>query len=453
MRLASAPLKNSTGYRFHILVDRPVLMNKRSPFTRRDFLKTSIAAVTTFTLVPRHVLGGPGVTSPNETLTKSVIGVGGMGQGHLKSINPVSKLLAVCDVDEKHLQNALKQVGPDVKGYKDFREVLERKDIDIIHIPTPPHWHALISIAAAKAGKDIWCEKPMSRTIAEGEAVRAAVAKYNRIFRLNTWFRFQDNFYGMGVRVKQIKKVVQSGLLGWPLKVTVGGTTGFDWKQDQWCGRTDLVPQPVPPELDYDMWLGPAPKKPYNPHRVHTTFRGYWDYDGGGLGDMGQHYLDPVQYLLEKDNESPIQIEADTAPQDPDAVLRWRRISMKYADGCEIILDGENKDTDAAFIAGPKGKLSKDFESDIPDLQAKLQTLPEPEPQLTDFIKAVKTRQKFALNEVNGHRSCTLINLAKIAVQTGRPLHFDPKTQRFIDNEKANAYVSQPMRAPWRIEV
>src|ERR1039457_5102995 len=230
MRLASAPLKNATGDRFHILVDRPVLMNKRSPFPRRDFLKPSIAAVTTFTLVPRHVLGGPGVTSPNETLTKAVIGVGGMGQGHLKSINPTSKLLAVCDVDEKHLQNALKQVDPDVKGYKDFREVLERKDIEIVHIPQPPPWHALISIASSKAGKDIWWEKPMSRTIAEGEAVKAAVAKYNRIFRLNTWFRFEGSFYGMGVPVRPIKKTVQNGLLGWPLTVTLGGPTGLDRK-------------------------------------------------------------------------------------------------------------------------------------------------------------------------------------------------------------------------------
>ena len=393
----------------------------------------------------------PGYTSPNETLTKAVIGVGGMGQGHLKSINPTSKLLAICDVDERHLKNGLAQVEPDVKGYRDFREVLERNDIDIVHIPTPPHWHALISIAAAKAGKDIWCEKPMSRTIAEGQAVKVAVAKYHRIFRLNTWFRFEGSFYGMGVRVSQIKKVVQSGLLGWPLKVTVGGTTGFDWKQDQWCGRTDLVPQPVPPELDYDMWLGPAPLKPYHPHRVHATFRGYWDYDGGGLGDMGQHYLDPVQYFLGKDNESPVQIEADTDPQDPDAVLPWRRISLKYADGCEILLDGENKETGAPYITGSKGKLAKDLESDIPNLEDKLRALPDPEPQLTDFIKAVRTRQKFALNEVNGHRSCTLVNLAKIAVQTGRPLRYDSRKERFINDEQANSYVRQPMRAPWKI--
>jgi predicted dehydrogenase len=331
--------------------------------------------------------------------------------------------------------------------------VIARKDIDIVHIPTPPHWHALISIAAAKAGKDIWCEKPMSRTIAEGEAVKKAIAKHKRIFRLNTWFRFEGVFYGMRTQVKPIKKAVQAGMLGWPLKVTVGGPTGFDWKQNAWCGRTDLVPQPVPPELDYDFWLGPAPYKPYHPHRVHQTFRGYWDYDGGGLGDMGQHYLDPVQYILGKDLESPVKIEAETGPQDKDAVLPWRRISLKYADGCEIVLDGEGKDTTAAFIQGPKGKLSKDLESDIPDVEEKIRQLPDPEPQLTDFVKAVKTRQKFALNEINGHRSCTLINLAKIAVETGRPLRFDSKTQRFIDDSKANEYIKQPMRAPWKIEV
>jgi len=427
-------------------------MKKNQKFTRRRVLKTSIASFTTLTIVPRYVLGGAGVTPPSERLTRAVIGTGGMGMGHVTSINTDCKLLAVCDVDEKHLQNALKAGGPDVKGYKDFREVLARKDIDIVHVPTPPHWHALISIAAAEAGKDIWCEKPMSRTIAEGEAVKASVLKNKRIFRLNTWFRFDSKFYGMGTSVKPIKKLVQAGVFGWPLKITLGGTTGFDWKQNQWCGRTDLTPQPVPPELDYDLWLGPAPVKPYHPHRVHGSFRGYWDYDGGGLGDMGQHYLDPVQYLLGKDDESPVHVEADTGPQDRDAVLPWRRISLRYADGCEIILDGENKDN-APFLSGPKGTLTKGLESSIPDLIDKVKDLPDPEPQVTDFVQAVKTRQKFALNEINGHRSCTLINLAKIAVRTGRPLHFDSKKQRFIDDADANAYIQQPMRAPWVIKV
>jgi predicted dehydrogenase len=203
--------------------------------------------------------------------------------------------------------------------------------------------------------------------------------------------------------------------------------------------------------LDYNLWLGPAPFKPYHPHRVHGTFRGYWDYDGGGLGDMGQHYLDPVQYILGKDNESPTEIEADAPAQNADAVGTFRRIRMTYADGCEIILDGENKDRSAAFISGPQGKLFRGFESDIPDFEAKLATLPNPAPQLTDFLEAVRTRRKFALNELNGHRSCTLVNLAKIAMQTGRPLHFNPETQRFVDDAKADAYVSQRIRGSWKV--
>lgn len=425
-------------------------MNKQRVFTRRSFLTTSIASIATLALVPRHVLGGPGFTPPSEILTRAVIGTGGMGMGHVKSINTACKLLAVCDVDAQHLQSAVQAGGEGVKGYKDFREVLARKDIDIVHIPTPPHWHALIAIAAAKAGKDIWCEKPMSRTIGEGEAVVAAVKKYKRIFRLNTWFRFSDNFYGMGTTVKPIKKVVQNGLLGWPLKVTLSAATGFDWKF-VWVGRTDLTPQPVPSQLDYEFWLGPAPFKPYHPHRVHGTFRGYWDYDGGGLGDMGQHYLDPVQYLLGKDEESPILIESEAPKQDRDAVGVFRRIRMVYTDGCEIILDGENRDKDASFIQGPKGKIMKGFKSDIPDLDKKLASLPDPEPRVTDFVQAVKTRSKFALNEVNGHRSCTLVNLAKTALQTGRVLHFDSKRQRFLDDKDANSYIHQPMRGPWKV--
>ncbi|MBC8358753.1 MAG: Gfo/Idh/MocA family oxidoreductase [Candidatus Aminicenantes bacterium] len=423
-------------------------MTRKKQITRRDFIKHTISATAALTIVPRYVLGGAGYTAPSDQLTKAVIGVGGMGRVHLHY--PGAKLLAVCDVDEKHLNMAQKIAGPGVAGYKDFREVLERSDIDIVHIPTPPHWHALIAVAAAEAGKDIWCEKPMTRTIGEGQKIVEAVQKNGRIFRLNTWFRFRDQFYGFDTTVKPIKKLVQSGILGWPLKVTVSGITGFDWKF-YWSGETNLKPEPVPKELDYDFWLGPAPYKPYNKHRVHGTFRGYWDYDGGGLGDMGMHYLDPVQYILDKDDTSPVEIEADCPQQHPDACGSWRRIQLKYADGCEIILDGENKDKDAAFIEGPDGKLFKGLESDIPNLKEKLATLPDPEPQVTDFIKAVRTRKKFALNEENGHRSCTIVNLSKIAVRLGRPLHFDPDKQRFINDVEANRLIAQPMRAPWHL--
>lgn len=419
-------------------------------FTRRQFLGSAAAGL--FTIVPRKALGGPGHVAPSEELTKAVIGVGGMGRGHLNY--PGSRLLAVCDVDRARLEKAMEIgrdiTGDEVKGYADFRDVLDRDDIDIVHIPTPPHWHALISIAAAEAGKDIWCEKPMARTIYESQKVMEAVQKHERIFRLNTWFRFQSGFYGMDTEVKPIKKAVENRLFGWPLKVTVGATTGFNWKF-QWSGRTDLTPEPIPDVLDYDMWLGPAPWKPYNAHRTHGTFRGYWDYDGGGLGDMGQHYLDPVQYFLEKDDTSPVEIEVDAPQQHDDAVGSWRRITYRYADGCEVILDGEGTDEGAAYIEGPEGKLFPKFESNITGLKEKVDSLPDPAPQITDFSEAVRTRRKFALNEANGHRSCTLVNLGVIAVRLGRNLKFDPEALRFIDDEGANRLLNPPMRGPWRV--
>ncbi len=421
---------------------------KQPIISRREFIRRAAVSSAALTIIPRRLLGGPGYIAPSDELTKAVIGVGGMGREHLRY--PGSRLLAVCDVDTSHLRTALDISEPGVKGYTDFREVLERPDIDIVHIVTPPHWHALISVAAAEAGKDIWCEKPMTRTIGEGIRVAEAVQRNGRIFRVNTWFRFREVFYDLGIPVRPVKKAVSRGLLGWPLKVTVSGITGFNWKF-YWSGKTYLEPQSVPPELDYDFWLGPAPFKPYHPHRVHQTFRGYWDYDGGGLGDMGMHYLDPVQYILDKDDTSPVEIEADGPQQHPDACLSWRRIRLRYADGCEIILDGENRDAEAAFVEGPEGKIFRNLESDIPNFQDKVAQLPDPDPEPEDFVEAVRRRRTFTLNEANGHRSCTLVNLAKIAVRLGRGLRFDPAAQRFIGDEEANRLIDEPMRAPWHL--
>ena len=424
---------------------------------RRTFLKT-LGGVGLFSIVPRKVLGGTGYIAPSDQLTKGIIGTGGIGMSasHF-STSEACRLVAVCDVDKKHLDNAVtqgkKRFNEDLKAYDYFRDLISDPNVDIVHIATPPHWHALMSIAAAKAGKDIWCEKPMTRTIGEGKAVVEAVKRYNRIFRLNTWFRFKDTFYGLGTTVQPLKKLVDSGMLGWPLKVVVSGTTGFTWKFF-WVGKENLVPQPVPANLNYDMWLGPAPFKPYNEHRTHQTFRGYWDYDGGGLTDMGQHYLDPVQYLLGKDKTSPVKVEVDAPQQHSDAVGIWRKITYTYEDGCQIVLEGEGFESKGktAFIEGPKGKVFRGFECTIPDVMNKLAELPDPEPQRTDFLECVRTRQKFALNEENGHRSCTLVNLGAVALRLNRSvLNFDPVNQVFVNDDAANALIYQPMRGPWHL--
>ncbi|GAP68806.1 predicted dehydrogenase [Bacteroidales bacterium 6E] len=420
---------------------------------RRKFIRNGVVSMAAFSIIPSHVLGGRNYVAPSDQLTKAIIGVGSMGRGHIPYED--TRVVAICDVDKRHIELAKAELAKagmknDVKVYHDYRELLLNKDIDIVHIATPPHWHGIMSVDAANAGKDVWCEKPMTRTIGEGLRVKEAIAANGRMFRLNTWFRFKDNFYGMNTTVKPIKKLVDSGLLGWPLKVTVNAATGFDWKF-YWIGRTDLDIQTVPADLDYEMWLGPAPFKPYHPHRTHGTFRGYWDYDGGGLGDMGQHYLDPVQYFLGKDHTSPVRVDVDTEQQHPDAAGIWKRVELTYADGCKIILDGDNRDKDAAYIEGPKGKLFKGFKSDIPDLEKKLAALPDPDPQIGTFSDSVKSRQKFALNEENGFRSSTLVNMAIIAIRLGRSLKFDPDKCEFIDDHAANLLIHQPMRAPWKI--
>jgi predicted dehydrogenase len=422
------------------------MKNKNSG--RRDFLKKASIAAAAFTIVPRHVLGGKGFTAPSDQLTKGIIGVGGMGVNHIEYEG--TRLLAVCDVDKVHLDKAIAMAGGNIAGYHDFRELIARTDIDIVHIATPPHWHGIMSKAAAEAGKDIWCEKPMTRTIGEGIKVVEAVQKHGRMFRLNTWFRFKDEFYGLGTAVRPLKKLVDSGVLGWPLKVTVSGITGYDWKF-YWTGLPNLQPMPVPAELDYDSWLGPAPYKPYNPERVHAKFRGYWDYDGGGLADMGQHYLDPVQYLLGKDDTGPVSVEIDAPEQHYDAVGTWRRITYTYADGCQIVLDGENRDKDAAYIEGPYGKVYKGFKSTIPNVQKLIDSLPDPAPQIVTFTESVRTRQKFALNESNGHRSCSIVNLGVVALRLGRNLKYDPVKEQFIDDEGANRLLNPPMRGYWKI--
>ena len=421
-------------------------------FNRRNFLKTVGGSAAAFTIIPAHVIRSE--TAPSNQLTRALLGFGGIAQSDAHLGFKGSRLIALCDPDANRVADGV--VKAEQHGYgkvfacRDFREILAMPDVDIAHICSPPHWHGVMSVMAAEAGKDIWCEKPMTRTIGEGKRVMEAIKANNRIFRLNTWFRFASGFYGFDTEVKPIKKVVENRLLGWPIKAVVGEVTGFTLKFG-WSGLTNLKPQPVPETFDYDLWLGPAPAKPYHPHRTHGTFRGYWDYDGGGLGDMGQHYLDPVQYLLEKDNTSPVKIEIDGLPQHPDAVGSFRRITLTYADGCQIILDGDDSLKGEPFLEGPKGKLWPKMRSDIPNLDAIVAELPEPRAQQTDFMESVRLRRPFALNERNGFRSATIVNLALVAMRLGRGFMFDPEKLCAVNDPAADKFIYQQMRDKWAI--
>ena len=426
---------------------------------RRDFIKKASLGIGLFTILPRNVFGKMGgdnnYVAPSDQLTRGIIGTGGIGMSGLHfASDERCRLVAVCDVDKNHLQQALdagvQKFDTRLQAYTDWRDLVHDANVDIVHIATPSHWHGIMAVEAAKAGKDIFCEKPMTRTIGEGQRVVKAVHDYGRIFRLDTWFRFKDTFYGLGTTVEPLKKLVMSGELGWPLTVRISASTGFAWKF-YWTGKENLTPEPIPAELDYDMWLGPAPYKPYNAHRVHQTFRGYWDYESGGLGDMGQHYIDPVQYILGKDDTFPVKVEVDAPKQHDDAVGIWRKITYTYEDGCKIILEGEGFETPGKvpYIEGPKGKVYQGFECTIPNVISLVNELPAPPPRHTDFLDCVRTREHFALDEIIGHHSCSVVNMGSCALRLGRTLHFDPATQRFIGDDAANALINQPMRTPW----
>jgi predicted dehydrogenase len=425
--------------------------------SRRRFLKMAAGgagAATALSIVPAHVLGGPGKTPPSEVVTRGVIGCGAMGMaGHVKANPPNAPpfVLAVCDVDSKRLERGLAMAGKGCEGYSDWRRVIERKDIDTIHVPTPPHWHALISIAACQAGKDVFSEKPMTRFIAEGQAVIRAVRRYGRMYSINCSPRAGWEPY---------RKLVASGILGTPLTAYLSPEKAVEFKVKNWSGSPNPTPQPVPPELDYNMWLGPAPYKPYHPGRVHSSFRGYWDYDAGGLGDMGQHYLDSLQYVLGKDDTGPVEVEAYAPfPAHPDAAGMWGRITYRYADGTTIILEsGEwgEPPTPRPFLQGPKGRIWQRREKmtdEDREVMSQLAGLPDVPPLRTDFATAVRTRRDPDRQPCaeHAHRSVSLIHLSTIAIRTGRTIHWDPVKEQVIGDEQANALVNIPMRAPWHL--
>jgi predicted dehydrogenase len=341
--------------------------------------------------------------------------------------------------------------------YSDWRDLIARDDIDFVHVVTPPHWHALMVIAAAEAGKDIWCEKPFTRTIGEGIKAVEACRRNGTILRINTWGRAVNNNY-LGVsgnmHCHDLRKLVNSGLLGTPLTAVIGAQFGHDMKvnQSHTVGHINDPVQSTPPELDYNMWLGSRPWKPYFPHRVHWNFRAYWDYDAGGLGDMGFHWLDPILYALGKDEEFAVKaVTADNNPeQHPDACLPWKRVEAEYADGTKIIFDDENREQ--YFLRSPDHWLRADWESDIPNLAAQVAEMPAISPGNQDFIACMKNREKFCLNEEVGHHSNTLMNLCVLALRLGRTINWDPQKNEVIGDDQANRLVWESMRAPWNLD-
>ncbi len=415
---------------------------------RREFLRGSLAAgaaVSLPAIVPAKVLGAE---APSKVLTMGCVGVGGQGSGNMRSFNGNKevRVIAVCDVDSSHCEKAANRVGLDKNAcFEDFREVVNRDDIDLISVGTPDHWHVPVSIAAVKAGKDVYCEKPLTLTIAEGRALADAAKRYGRIVQTGSQQRSSSNFrFGC--------ELVRNGRIGKIERVRVG-IPGNNRK----CGPT-WEPQQPPKELNYDMWLGLAPWEPYHPQRCHYQFRFVLDYSGGQVTNWGAHHLDIAQWGLGMDDSGPVEMFGQGEFPDTGLFTTATKVHFEamYANGVRLTCETGGTGTEFFGTEGSvyvnRGKLRTNPES-LKDQKIGPDEihLYESRNHKQNFIDCVKTRKQPICNAEVGHRSSTLCHLGNIAMLLKRPLKWDPAKEEFIGDSQANSMVARGMRSPWSL--
>ena len=440
---------------------------KTTDVSRRQFLKGSATVVTGLlapAIVPASVFGAE---APSNRITLGCIGVGRQGTGDMREFLGLSacQVVAVCDVDAKRVANAKKTVeshyakqssGGAYKGcktYGDFRELVAQADIDAVSIVTPDHWHTLPAIAAAKAGKDIFLEKPLTLTIEEGRVLSDTVRRYNRVFQVGSQQRSDTRF-------RQACELVRNGRIGKVHTVKVGFGT------DPGTGMEPVMP--VPDGLNYDFWLGPAPWASYTEKRVHPQKdygRPGWlriaDYGAGMITGWGAHHNDIAQWGLGTEYTGPVEIEGQTEyPKDG----LWDvhgpfRIEYTYANGVKVICADEGKvksgvtfEGDQGWVWVTRGRIDTEPKSLLTS------TIGPNEIQLyksnnhkANFLDCVKSRAETIAPVEIAHRSCTVCLLGEIAMRLGRKLKWDPDKERFISDEQANRMLTRPMRSPWRL--
>ncbi|HUV04491.1 MAG TPA: Gfo/Idh/MocA family oxidoreductase [Armatimonadota bacterium] len=434
--------------------------------SRRKFLAGSLAGMAAVGLPSwfaksaeaaekEHIAGSPKKIGPNDTIQLAVIGPGGskggysMGLGDAKAAarHEGCKVVAACDVDAKHLDEAVKAFGPDCKGYRDFRELLERKDIDAVIIGTPDHWHTLISIAAMKSGKDVYCEKPLTLTIGEGKKLVRAWKETKRVFQVGSQQRSDAKFrlaceLVLNERIGRIKKV--------ETHLPIGGAGG------------PFEVQPVPPDLDWDMWLGPSFYTDYVPQRAHGNFRWWLEYSGGNLTDWGAHHNDIAQWGLGMDRSGPLQVEASGKAPNPCRnsynVFPEFDIRYVYPGGVRLLCTTKGKngvlfEGDEGWIFVSRGRLNASDQRLLDEpLPPNAIRLYDSNDHVGNFIDCIRSRKQAVCDPEIGHRSATVCHLANISLRLGgRRLEWDPKKEEFPNDPEANIFVSRPMRPPWKM--
>ena len=449
-------------------------MKTPRPLNRRRFLRNTSLGVGAGLAVPNLFLNKTFAASgenPSEFVRVGVIGTGGQGLANMRAM--MKNIVAVCDVDKKHAEAAAAMVekanGKKPAIYSDYRKLLEDKSIDAVLNATPDHWHALPSIEACLAGKDVYCEKPLTLFIEEGKTLVKAARKTKRIVQCGSQQRSEAKFL-------KAAEYVRNGRIG-KIKRVLVGLVGVNWTKDP------LTPDSEPPpELDYEMWLGPAPYRPYNKQRVHYFFRFFWDYSGGQMTNWGAHHLDITQWALGMDDSGPVEI---TGKGEFDSEKRFETpsacaITYKYANGVVVecqspppkvatlipehkdhameILDGKTEFTGCIF-EGEKGLLyvnrgvirvwpEEIFEKPIGDGDVRLHQSTQ---HHKDWLDSIKSRKPPICDVAVGHRSATVCHLGNIAIRTGRTLKWDPKKEVIVGDAEAAKQTTKEYRAPWKL--
>jgi predicted dehydrogenase len=429
---------------------------------RRQFLKSAggaLAAAGCPTVAPASAFGKDGTVAPGERITVASIGTGWMGLEDVKSFlgEPGAQLVAVCDIDESHLEAARATVNEkygnqDCKAYRYFEEVLARKDIDVVVLAVPDHWHGVLSVAAAAAGKDIYGEKPLAQNWADGRAICDAVARFGRVWQTGSWQRSVGDF-------RFACELVRNGRIGKVSRAEVvlpGGLTDFDN-----LGSQDS-PVPPPKSLDYDRWLGPAPEAPYSPARVHKTWRWNLDYGGGMLMDWVGHHVDIAQWGLGFDHTGPVEVSG-TGEFSP-ASRVWNapekfRVTARYVSGVTMTISGGYEVRRGTKWIGDEGWVWVDRSGmDAQPRSLLTSTIRPDEIRLErsinhqrQFLDCVKSRRPTLSPAEVSLRSATPGYLGLISILTGTTVKWDPERQVILGNPTAERLLSRPMRSPWRL--
>ncbi len=452
-------------------------MNRSPALTRRSFLqRTAVAACAAPLIVPCRIFGANGTTPPSNRVNIGFIGTGRQvfyANLPMFLAMPDVQVVALCDVDRWRVEKARDKVnetyaeakasgiyrGCDV--YEDFRELLARPDIDAVMISTPDHWHAVMAIAAARAGKDVALEKPISLTVSEGRAIVEAMKKHGRIFRTDTEVRSNPRF-------PRLCEIVRNGGIGKVQRVIAtvprnpNPIAGFP------------PPMPVPPDLNYELWQGPAPAHPYTQQRVHFPRGGLgyvadenpgWfqitDYNLGNINNWGGHMLDITQWALDTERTGPVEV---TARADFPANSLWNvprnfAVHYRYANGVEV--DYNDGGTASLRVEGSEGWIentwfkSDGFKASKPELlkwkpgpgDVSLPMVDEKE----DFIACVKSRRETIIPAEVGHRAASMAQIAYLAAKLGGKFKWDPVKEKFPYSDEANRLLSRPLRGPWSL--